>query len=103
MVTTEGTLWRSGTGLTAGKVQSATKRRFLIGAHVRSNGGQYPFHPDERWMRQIARNVTIEGCGALQLRACNSGLRDLQLVAYRLGNLALRFGQSDSCNLSGWS
>jgi putative transposase len=23
-------------------------------------------HPDERWMRQIARNVTMEGCGALQ-------------------------------------
>jgi putative transposase len=22
-------------------------------------------HPDERWMRQIARNVTMEGCGAL--------------------------------------
>jgi hypothetical protein len=37
------------------------------------------------------------------LRACNSGLRDLQLVAYRLGNFALRFGRSDSCNLSGWS
>ena len=23
-------------------------------------------HPDERWMRQIARNVTMEGCGALR-------------------------------------
>ena len=23
-------------------------------------------HPDERWMKQIARNVTMEGCGALQ-------------------------------------
>ena len=22
-------------------------------------------HPDEQWMRQIARNVTMEGCGAL--------------------------------------
>jgi putative transposase len=22
-------------------------------------------HPDERWMQQIARNVTMEGCGAL--------------------------------------
>jgi hypothetical protein len=22
-------------------------------------------HPDERWMQQMARNVTIEGCGAL--------------------------------------
>src|SRR5882757_340971 len=22
-------------------------------------------HPDERWMRQMARNVTMEGCGAL--------------------------------------
>ena len=23
-------------------------------------------HPDERWMQQIARNVTMEGCGALR-------------------------------------
>jgi Integrase core domain len=23
-------------------------------------------HPDEPWMKQIARNVTMEGCGALQ-------------------------------------
>src|SRR6266481_9636192 len=23
-------------------------------------------HPDERWMQQMARNVTMEGCGALQ-------------------------------------
>jgi len=23
-------------------------------------------HPDERWMKQIARNVTMEGCGALR-------------------------------------
>jgi hypothetical protein len=25
-------------------------------------------HPDERWMQQIARNVTMEGCGALRDR-----------------------------------
>ena len=23
-------------------------------------------HPDERWMQQMARNVTMEGCGALR-------------------------------------
>jgi hypothetical protein len=23
-------------------------------------------HPDEPWMKQIARNVTMEGCGALR-------------------------------------
>jgi hypothetical protein len=23
-------------------------------------------HPDEPWMRQIARNVTMEGCGAVR-------------------------------------
>jgi len=23
-------------------------------------------HPDEPWMQQIARNVTMEGCGALR-------------------------------------
>src|SRR5712671_4766561 len=32
----------------------------------------------------------------LRSRACNSGLRDLQLVAYRLGNFALRFSWSHS-------
>jgi putative transposase len=26
-------------------------------------------HPDERWMQQIARNVTMEGCGALRTAA----------------------------------
>jgi putative transposase len=31
-------------------------------------------HPDERWMRQIARNVTMEGCGAL--RDCRYLLHD---------------------------
>ncbi len=25
-------------------------------------------HPDERWTRQMARNVTMEGCGALRDR-----------------------------------
>jgi hypothetical protein len=23
-------------------------------------------HPDERWMKQIARNATMEGCGVLR-------------------------------------
>jgi hypothetical protein len=27
-------------------------------------------HPDERWMQQIARNVTMEGCGALRDCRC---------------------------------
>jgi putative transposase len=31
-------------------------------------------HPDERWMQQIARNVTMEGCGAL--RDCHYLLHD---------------------------
>jgi putative transposase len=31
-------------------------------------------HPDEAWMRQIARNVTMEGCGAL--RDCRYLLHD---------------------------
>ena len=31
-------------------------------------------HPDERWMQQIARNVTMEGCGAL--RDCRYLLHD---------------------------
>src|SRR5258707_8075228 len=31
-------------------------------------------HPDERWMRQMARNVTMEGCGAL--RDCRYLLHD---------------------------
>jgi hypothetical protein len=31
-------------------------------------------HPDEPWMKQIARNVTIEGCGAL--RDCRYLLHD---------------------------
>jgi putative transposase len=31
-------------------------------------------HPDEPWMRQIARNVTMEGCGAL--RDCRYLLHD---------------------------
>jgi hypothetical protein len=32
-------------------------------------------HPDVSWMRQIARNVTMEGCGAL--RDCRYLLHDL--------------------------
>ena len=31
-------------------------------------------HPDERWMKQIARNMTMEGCGAL--RDCRYLLHD---------------------------
>src|SRR5262249_29696959 len=31
-------------------------------------------HPDEQWMKQIARNVTMEGCGAL--RDCRYLLHD---------------------------
>jgi hypothetical protein len=31
-------------------------------------------HPDERWMRQVARSVTMEGCGAL--RDCRYLLHD---------------------------
>src|SRR3954453_5983455 len=31
-------------------------------------------HPDEPWMKQIARNVTMEGCGAL--RDCGYLLHD---------------------------
>ena len=31
-------------------------------------------HPDERWMQQMARNVTMEGCGAL--RDCRYLLHD---------------------------
>ena len=31
-------------------------------------------HPDERWMQQMARNVTMEGCGAL--RECRYLLHD---------------------------
>ncbi len=31
-------------------------------------------YPDERWMQQIARNVTMEGCGAL--RDCRYLLHD---------------------------
>ena len=31
-------------------------------------------HPGERWMQQIARNVTMEGCGAL--RDCRYLLHD---------------------------
>ena len=31
-------------------------------------------HPDERWMRQMARNVTMEGCGSL--RDCRYLLHD---------------------------
>ncbi|HSV23972.1 MAG TPA: hypothetical protein VLJ17_13195, partial [Xanthobacteraceae bacterium] len=30
-------------------------------------------HPDELWMKQIARNVTMEGCGVL--RDCYSGTK----------------------------
>jgi hypothetical protein len=28
-------------------------------------------HPDERWMKQMARNVTMEGCGALGYALCS--------------------------------
>jgi len=31
-------------------------------------------HPDERWMKQIARNATMEDCGAL--RDCRYLLHD---------------------------
>jgi hypothetical protein len=31
-------------------------------------------HPNERWMQQIARNVTMDGCGAL--RDCRYLLHD---------------------------
>jgi len=31
-------------------------------------------HPNERWMQQMARNVTMEGCGAL--RDCRYLLHD---------------------------
>ena len=43
-------------------------------------------HPDERWMQQIARNVTMEGCGAL--RDCRYLLhdRDTKTPANRAGN-----------------
>jgi integrase len=36
-------------------------------------------HPDEPWMRQIARNVTMEGCGTL--RDCRPRLLDLLIAA----------------------
>jgi hypothetical protein len=36
--------------------------------------GGITVHPDERWMQQIARNVTMEGCGAL--RGCRYLLHD---------------------------
>ena len=36
--------------------------------------GGITVHPDERWMQQIARNVTMEGCGAL--RDCRYLLHD---------------------------
>jgi hypothetical protein len=35
-------------------------------------------HPDERWMRQIARNVTMEGCGALPHARPRMGAPDLR-------------------------
>ena len=40
------------------------KRRHLESRPVAVAG--ITIHPDEPWMRQIARNVTMEGCGALQ-------------------------------------
>jgi hypothetical protein len=40
----------------------------------RVNIGGITGHPDERWMQQIARNVTMEGCGAL--RDCRYLLHD---------------------------
>jgi hypothetical protein len=36
--------------------------------------GGITVHPDEPWMKQIARNVTMEGCGAL--RDCRYLLHD---------------------------
>jgi putative transposase len=36
--------------------------------------GGITVHPDERWMQQMARNVTMEGCGAL--RDCRYLLHD---------------------------
>ena len=40
----------------------------------RVNIGGIRVHPDEQWMQQIARNMTMEGCGAL--RGCRYLLHD---------------------------
>jgi hypothetical protein len=34
----------------------------------------FSVHPDERWMQQMARNATMEGCGAV--RDCRYLLHD---------------------------
>ena len=51
-------------------------------------------HPDERWMQQIARNVTMEGCGAL--RDCRYLLhdRDTQVHPIFPGNHRVRPGRA---------
>src|SRR5438445_9990611 len=51
-------------------------------------------HPDERWMQQIARNVTMEGCGAL--RDCRYLLhdRDNQVHPILPSNHCVRSGRT---------
>src|ERR1700704_2578818 len=49
----------------------------LFSSHLETRGGniaEIPAPPDEPWMKQIARNVTLEGCGTL--RDCRYLLHD---------------------------
>ena len=49
-------------------------------------------HPDEPWMKQIARNVTMEGCGIL--RDCRYLLhdRDTKYTPVVPGHHCVRWG-----------
>jgi putative transposase len=38
---------------------------FFIHLQSRRDIAGITVHPDERWLQQMARNVTMEGCGAL--------------------------------------
>ena len=55
-------------------------------------------HPDEPWMQQIARNVTMEGCGALRDCRCLLHDRDTQVdeQRHKIAQDRLAFG----CNWS---
>ena len=56
-------------------------------------------HPDEPWMQQIARNVTMEGCGAL--RDCRYLLHDRDTKYTSPSERSLRQAKSNrSCCLS---
>jgi transposase InsO family protein len=69
-----GSIWRCWPGPTLRGLVTYCVLFFIHLESRRVNIAGITVHPNERWMQQIARNVTMEGCGAL--RDCRYLLHD---------------------------